>query len=256
MPAFGYSRSSASRSSTIRLAHRHPADAARCGRDEQAAHWRLDRREPDCDAGAAAPIRRRRHAQLRNGPLVEAAARSEAGVQGGIGHRLAPAQPVLDPLQPARLRILPRRDADDPFEIPLQMIGAPSETPRERRERQVPVDVRQVDARAADPIDPRIGSDDVARTASAARPEPGALCLVGRLEEGDAIPARPPARTAGAAVDAGRPNRVDEGPGCGAIARDDGVPACGVDGLKGGLMHTRTMRRTRRSPLSGACGAN
>jgi hypothetical protein len=72
----------------------------------------------------------------------------------------------------------------------------------------VSVDVREVHARAADAIDPRIGIDRLAWMAAAAGPESGALCVVSRVEEGYTIAARLPARTARTAIDPALRSRV------------------------------------------------
>ena len=72
-------------------------------------------------------------------------------------------------------------------------------------------DVREIDAGAADLVDPGIGRElGRVRLAALAGAEPGRARGVGRLEEADAVAARTAARAGRPAVDAGRGHGVDE----------------------------------------------
>src|SRR5438477_9716964 len=91
------------------------------------------------------------------------------------------------------------------------------------------VDVREVDARAADLVDPGIGGHRLrVRATALACAEACGARGPGRLEEGDAIAPRPAARTRRPAVHAGRADGVDEQAVGGAVVADDGVPAGGI----------------------------
>ena len=68
----------------------------------------------DPGAAAPAPVGGGRHAQVLRGALVEAAARSEPRVVHGGRHRLLRAQPRADEIEPARVRVLARRDPHEP----------------------------------------------------------------------------------------------------------------------------------------------
>src|SRR5262249_60838796 len=102
---------------------------------------------------AAAPVDRWRHAELRHRALVEAAARRVAGVEDRLGDVAGAAQASLHLAEPARLRVFARRHADEPLEIPLEVIRAAAETSCQRRQRRMALDARQICARAADLFD-------------------------------------------------------------------------------------------------------
>ena len=130
--ARGYSSLQRAHQLRVRARHGDAADAARGRRDEQTAERRIHNRVTDLLSEPAAAVRRRRHPQLRHGALVEPAARSVAGVQHRAGDLGALTQMPLDGLQAARLGVLPRRDADDPLEVPLKVIRAAAEARRQR----------------------------------------------------------------------------------------------------------------------------
>src|SRR5262245_31531075 len=116
-------------------------------------------------------------------------------------------------------------------------------------------DVRKVDRRAADFLDPRIDGGSRVRLASFACAESTLLRLVDGFEERDAIAARPPARTGRPAVDAGRVHGIDEHAVRPAVAAHHGLPAGGVVEVFGGLkrghvLHGRSLapRRDRGYP--------
>ena len=78
----------------------------------------------DARTAPALGIGGRGHAELPRGFFIEAARRPVPSSVEGLGHRLAVAQFLLDPPQAQGFRILPRGDADDALENPLQVIGA------------------------------------------------------------------------------------------------------------------------------------
>src|ERR1700676_2326073 len=124
----------------------------------------------------------------------------------------------------AGLRVLAGRDADDPLEIPLEMVGTSAEPTRERRQRRVSVDVGQIHARAPDFLGPRIGCGIHIGPTPAASAITSAHRVGGGLEERDLVAPRTPARAGWPAVDAGRSNGVDEGAIDGRVAGHDGAP--------------------------------
>src|SRR5437899_12172432 len=91
------------------------------------------------------------------------------------------------------------------------------------------LDVRQIDARAADLLDPRVrGRDDRIGLAALARAESGGAGGGRRVEERHALAPRAAAGARRPAVDAGRSDGIDEESVRRTVVSDDCVPARGV----------------------------
>src|SRR5262245_21414535 len=137
------------------------------------------------------------------------------------------------------------------------MVRTAADAGGERRERRMALDVSQVDAGAADLVDPGIGGARVAGRAPAARAESGELGLIGSVEERHDVPARAAAWTRRPAVDARRSHRVHElavGP---PIGPEDRLPAwvvCRLLCVRCHVNHATTMPGARPRPLSASCG--
>jgi len=240
----------------VRIAHEHGADAFRGRGDEQSAERRVPDRIRDVAAGAATPIRLRLHRELRRGVLVETAARHISGVEHRVRDARAGAQSTLHLPQPARVGVLARRHADDPFEAALEVIGTPADARCETRQRQMAVDVRQIHARATDFFDPWIARVHIVRPAPPARAVTRAPGVVRRFEKRDAIAPWTAARARRLAVHARGRHGVDEGTIGTRITSDDGVPAIlrgwggpfwGVVAARHHHHHACSVRRTRRT---------
>ena len=159
------------------------------------------------------------------------------------------------------VRVLARRDADQPLEVALQMIRAAAQTRRQRRQRRD--DLRRSrgrrrrggSARSRDPPAARR-----VRLAALAGAETGRARGVGRVEETHAIAARPPARAGRPAVDAGRGHGVHEPAVRRRVAGQHRVPGRGVgraptrsaDRLRQSI-HAQRMEQTVARPPSAAC---
>jgi len=90
------------------------------------------------------------------------------------------------------------------------------------------VDVGQVHTGAAHLVDPGIGYPLIVRPAAAARPIPGADGIDRVPKELDSIAPRPATGTRRFAIDARRPDRVDERAVCTAVAVEHGAPPCEI----------------------------
>src|SRR5262249_5709682 len=95
---------------------------------------------------------------------------------------------------------------------------------RQRRERRMAFDVREVHAGALDLVDPGVRRNGV-WPAPPARAEPGVAGGLRRLEERDILAPGPTARARRTAVDACRLDGVDEQPVRAAIVLDHRVPS-------------------------------
>src|SRR5206468_2835557 len=172
--------------------------------------------------------------------------------------RIAAAQAQLHLAQAQRIRVLARRDADDPLEVALQVIRAAADAPGEHRERRVPLHFGQVHARAPDFLHPWIRRSRFARLAPEAGTKAGALGLGKFVEETYDLAPRPAARARRPAINAGGTNGVDELAVGAAVANDHGSPARIVGRARGLSLchgnHADTMPRRGEAPLSASCG--
>ena len=216
------SRSSVAALSPIFTAH----TPCVCRRDENGPNPRPDGRVINAHTGAAATIRRERHAASRRRCLVDSTGRSISGFVNGAGDIAPIAQARAQAAGPNRRLKLARRNADDRLEAALEVMRAHRRDTRQVIERNRLVRVRRkVRRRAADGVDTVLCEADQIRAAAFTRPEPGLLGLGGCIEKLDAIGARPPARAAGPAVDARRRDAVDKRAVRRAITRRQRFPA-------------------------------
>ena len=206
-------------------AEAHGAHAPLGRADQQAPERRRDGRVGEARAAAAAAVRGGRHAEVFGRALVQPAARAEPGVVQGRRHRVLRAQPRPHQIEPARVGVLARRDAQKAPEHPLHVVGAAPEMRAEGVKTRLTVDVRlDVPAGGFDQPDLRPAGARVVGTAPAARPEPGALRRLRPQKEHDLRASRTPGRARRPAVDS-RGAHAEHEPAVGAgVARLDGEP--------------------------------
>src|SRR5205085_2184303 len=114
------------------VAHARATARAAPGRPMSDAISPYDRVSPcGIAACASAPIGGGRHSQLRRRPFVKAAAGSVARREHRPRHIVTAAQAPPDRPQPAGFGVRARRDAGDPLEVALEMIGTAAESGRE-----------------------------------------------------------------------------------------------------------------------------
>src|SRR5215469_15667177 len=106
------------------VGERGHADAALGRRDERPAQQRLDGSETDLLAVSAAAPGPGGHPEPRWRRLIGTRARPEAGSVNCLGNRLPGFEPLGEPAQPVRARIVPRRGSGDLLENSVKMKGA------------------------------------------------------------------------------------------------------------------------------------
>ena len=222
----------------VRVAHRHPAQAASGGRHEHLADLRVRDRITDPLGGAAIAVGRGRHAQRSVGLGVNAARRAVTRLVDGVGRRRPGAERGLEPPDPARGGVVAGADAVEPREAPLQMPRREPGHARQPREGGLFVLVRvEPHTRFLDSRPRR--RDGVLRLAPQARAEAGLLGIGGPVEELDVFAARAPARARRPAVDARGRDGEDEPAVGGEVAVGDRLPAVG---RRGGRRRQRPRR--------------
>jgi hypothetical protein len=196
---------------SITVSEHHAAHARVGGSHEQASERRGGDRVVDSCAMSPAPIRGRRHAHLRVGVFVEAAARPVAGLVECGSHPFTSLERGFEPSEPARLGVGARRDTQQACERPLQAEGIETD-PRRKRAERVPVarcctnDVtRQPNLRQW-----RAGQGRFRRMAAPARPETGPFGALRVVKEHHCGATRLAARARGTTVHARRADRIDK----------------------------------------------
>ncbi len=107
----------------VRIGELNGADTLFRGGNQHASQRRIGAGVADRRGDGAATVFVGRHAQLRRGALVEAAARAVAGVVHRAGDGVPGLQIALELVHAAGIGIGPGRDAQHCFECALQMKG-------------------------------------------------------------------------------------------------------------------------------------
>lgn len=209
---------------SVALAHCHGTDAPFGARDKQASQRRSNDRVSDVHPRTAGLVAGRRHAEPRGGTLIESAARPVACVKKRRCHSESASEPLFHFLEPRRVGILSRCDADEPLEISLEVIWTAAQATGQPRERRMPLDVGEIHARAADLVDPGIGANRIAWSATLARTVARGFSLGRRREELNARPVRLAAWARRSAVHTGRSDGINKMPIRTTVARDHSPP--------------------------------
>ena len=199
------------------IGERDAADTAlRCG-DQESPERGRDRDVRDAHALAAARVCRGRHTELRVGTLIDAARGAISSFVECGAHLFPPFQLAFESIDPARFGIRPGRDAEHAFECAREPARVTARWPAGRDRAR----------RLAHQHDGGIASRRIGGTAPLACAVAFALGGLGDGIERDLGTARPPAGARRAAVDARRPDRVDERAVAATISGQHGLPTLG-----------------------------
>src|SRR5438874_3850995 len=207
------------------VAERGHADAALGRRDHRPAKPSRDDCKADRLALAAAPARRRGHAEPVRGRLVGPRAGAKPGGIGGLGNPLAGIEPIGETAEPVRLAPFARRRSGDLLEDAVEMEAAdPGGTGQFREARQFVAGPDQ-GAGAADRGDMPVGLRALIRAAALAGPKAGGLGRGGGLVERDILVAGLARGAARPAIIPGRSDRIEKSAVLRRIMGEHGRPA-------------------------------
>ena len=216
------------------VAERHTADPPIGRGHQQAAQGRRHGDKDDVHPGAAAGVRRGRHAELLVRMLVDSARGAVSGFIECGTHVLPPFQFLLEARAAVRLGVGPRRDPQNSFECAREPAGLASR--------------RRAGGDCASGFAHQcyggVGTRRVRRMTAAARAEPLALGSFGDREKRHLGAPWAAAGAGRAAVDAGRADGVDERSVEPAISCQHRLPP--LRGTHGGEVSARPHRSSIR----------
>src|SRR5438874_757903 len=207
------------------VAERGHADAPLGRRDHRPTQPRRNDRKADRLALAAAPPRRRGHAEPVRGRLVRPRAGSKPGAIGGLGNPLAGIEPIGETAEPVRLAPFARRRSGDLLEDAVEMEAADPGGTGQFREAWQFVAGPDQGAGAADRGDVPVGLRALVRAAAFAGPKAGGLGRGGGLVERDVLAAGLARSAARPAIDPGRLDRIEKSSVLRRIMGEHGRPA-------------------------------
>src|SRR5205823_199271 len=192
------------------VAERGHADTALGRRDHRPAKPSRDDCKADRLALAAAPARRRGHAEPVRRRLVGPRAGAKPGAIGGLGNPFAGIEPIGETAEPVRLAPFARRRSGDLLEDAVEMEAADPGGAGQFREAWQFVAGPDQGAGAADRGDVPVGLRALIRAAALAGPKAGGLGRGGVLVKCHIFAARLPRGAARPAINAGRLDRIEE----------------------------------------------
>src|SRR5579864_6264154 len=186
------------------------ADAFLGRRHQHASKRRIRAGVANVRCNRPSPILVRRHAQLRRGAFVQAAARTIPGVVKRMGHAPSRLQVAFQQSHAARICVSPRRDSECLLEGPLQMKGTLTEGFRQLFQRDGFVEVLlDVAAHLLHGRSLRISRHRLGLAAQAST-EAGFFGFIRMAEESYVLAPRALGRAGRAAVHSGGRNREEE----------------------------------------------